>query len=226
MFKRIVTVCALLAMVACGDKDSPTGPSGQPPPTPQTNRSPAINSVQVSPTFGIADLTVFNLSSTASDPDGDALSYSWSLGGQTFAGANQQVIYYGGAGGPARATVTVTDGKGGSTSGNVDFVVGSMRGNWLVTGGPTEIVGMALTLSQSSAGIVTGTFNMPLFGNGNTDPAEPGVINAQGQLRMRVKIGSFTDFTMSGTMDTTGVRITGDVRGSGFTGQPFVMVKQ
>lgn len=224
MFKRAIVACAVVAAAACGNKEAPTGPTG--PNQPGTgNRNPVINSVQVSPTFGISDLTVFNLTATASDPDGDVLTYTWSATGQTFAGASQQ-LQFTGSGGSIRATVNVNDGRGGTASGNVDLVLGSMRGTWVVTNGPAEVLGMTLSLNQNSAGIVTGTFNMPFFGNGNTDPAEPGRITSAGLLTMRVKIGSFTDFNMIGTMDNTGVRVTGELRGSGFTGQPFLMVKQ
>jgi len=42
---------------------------------------------------------------------------------------------------------------------------------------------------------------------------------------MRVKVGPFTDFNMTGTMDPTGRQVSGSLQGSGFTGQPFTMVK-
>ena len=67
---------------------------------------------------------------------------------------------------------------------------------------------------------------LPGIGNGNTDPAQPGQIKADGSMTMRIKIGAFTDFTITGTMDSTGRRISGSVAGSGFTGQPIVLTKQ
>jgi hypothetical protein len=73
---------------------------------------------------------------------------------------------------------------------------------------------------------VTGTFSLPGIGNGNTDPAQPGRITGAAVLTMRVKIGAFTDFNMSGTMDSTGRTVSGSLQGSGFTGQPFTMTKQ
>lgn len=224
MFRRLIPVFAIAAAVACGnDNGSPGGPTG-PTPQQQTNRNPAVNGVQVTPAFGIADLTVFNFSSTASDPDGDALTYSWNIAGSTFPGSNVQLLF-GGSGGNTRGTVTVSDGKGGTASGSVDFIIGSMRGTWTIVGGPDVLLGTVFTLNQNPAGIVTGTFEIPAIGPGNTDPAEPGRITAAGELTMRVKVGIFTDFTMTGTMDTTGTMITGSLRGSGFTGQPFVMLK-
>jgi hypothetical protein len=43
---------------------------------------------------------------------------------------------------------------------------------------------------------------------------------------MRVKLAPFTDFTMNGTMDSTGRRVNGNLQGSGFTGESFTMTKQ
>jgi len=40
-----------------------------------------------------------------------------------------------------------------------------------------------------------------------------------------VKIGPFTDFNMNGTMDASGRIVSGNLQGSGFTGQPFTMQK-
>ena len=59
-----------------------------------------------------------------------------------------------------------------------------------------------------------------------TDPAQPGTINGNGGIVIRLKVGAFTDFTMTGTMDSSGQRITGALNGSGFSGTPFTMTKQ
>lgn len=99
-----------------------------------------------------------------------------------------------------------------------------MSGNWLVTTG--LLVGASFALTQTTTGIVTGSFILPGIGNGNTDPAQPGTISSTGAVSMRIKVGAFTDFTMSGTMDTTGRSVSGTLQGSGFTGQPFTITKQ
>lgn len=221
MLKRLVSVCVVLLVAGCGKDGSPTGPTNSNPPPP-SNGSPVIGAVQVAPTFGIADLTVFNFSATATDPNSDPLTYSWSIAGGTFPGSSGQLLFPS-PGGNGRATVTVTDGKGGSATGSVNFIVGSMQGTWTIVGG--ELDGGSFVLTQNPAGIVLGTYNDPIYGTGSIDPAEPGSITAAAFLTMRVKIDRFTDFTMTGTMDTTGLMITGNIRGSGFTGQPFVMVK-
>ena len=222
---------ALLAVVAicvaaCGDggggNSNPTGPSTPPP---AQNRAPTITSATVNPTFGIADLQVFNFTAVGNDQDGDALTYSWTILGSQFSGATPQV-QISGPGGSVTATVTVSDGRGATASANVNFVVGSMAGTWRVTSG--LLTNMSLDLRQSSSGIVSGSWNQPGVGGGVTDPAQPGIINAAGQvtLRMKVTTGRFNDFNMIGTMDTTGRLVTGNLQGSGFTGQPFVLQKQ
>ncbi|HQX80801.1 MAG TPA: hypothetical protein PKW63_03545 [Vicinamibacterales bacterium] len=219
MFKHLVSCSLLIVLVACkssgGDGGTPTTPT-------PTNRAPVIASVTVNPTFGIADLQVFNFVATASDPDGDPVSYNWDLAGNARTGSTAQVVFVS-PGGNGRGTVTVSDGRGLTASSGVDFIVGSAAGNWTVTVG--QLAGSTFSLAQNTSGFVTGTFFLPGIGSGNTDPAQPGQILVNGNLTMRVKIGAFTDFTMTGTMATTGRSISGTLQGSGFTGQPFTMTK-
>jgi PKD domain len=221
-------VLLVLCMVGCGGGgggSSNTTPTTPTTPTPQVNRSPVIASVTVTPSFGVADLVTFNFAAIASDPDGDSLTYAWNLAGNSRSGANASIIFAS-PGGNGQGTVTVTDGKGGSANSSVNFVVGSMTGRWVMTTAPAPLPNSSYQLTQGSTGLVTGSFTLPGIGNGNTDPAQPGQINAAGALTMRVKIGAFTDFTINGTMDSTGTRISGSVTGSGFTGQPIVLTKQ
>lgn len=209
-----------LAVVAAACSSSPNDPRVEPPIN--QNVAPVIGSISVTPTFGIADLQTFTFVATASDPNGDALTYNWNLAGNPRGGSSVQVIFVS-PGGAGRGTVTVSDPAGLTATAFVDFIVGSAAGNWTVTSGP--LVGATFALAQSPTGIVTGTFLLPGIGAGNTDPAQPGQIVANGTLTMRVKVGAFTDFTMTGTMATTGLAITGTLQGSGFTGQPFTMTK-
>ncbi len=223
MLRRVSILGFIIAASSCGGSGGGSTPTPTTPTPVQQNRNPVIASTTVTPTFGIADLQSFSFNAIASDPDGDALTYSWNAAGNTASGATPPPIIFTSPGGDGQATVTVTDGKGGTASSSVNFTVGSMSGSWRVDTG--ILVGTTFQLTQRGA-IVTGSFTIPSIGNGNTDPAQPGQINAAGTLAMRVKIGAFTDFTMNGTMDTSGRRITGGLQGSGFTGQPFSMVKQ
>ena len=182
-----------------------------------------ISNVTVTPTFGIASLSTFNFTAFASDPDGDSVTYAWDLAGNASNGASQSVIFSNGFSGAG--TVVVSDGKGGSATSLVNFTVGSMTGSWVMTTGPGVLAGSRYQFTQNG-GIFSGTFTIPAIGDGRTDPAQPGSINAAAQVAMRGKIGIFIDFNLVGAMDTTGQRITGGVQGSGFTGQPFVLTKQ
>lgn len=173
------------------------------------------------PSFGMMGFTQFSFSATATDPDNDPLTYAWDVAGNAFSGTSGNITFSSGGSGTAR--VTVTDSKGLTATDTRTFIVGSMTGAWTVISG--QLTGSSFNLTQNTAGIVTGTFNLPGLGNGNTDPAQPGRIDGNGNLTMRVKIGAFTDFNMAGALDNTGRRVSGTLHGSGFTGQPFVMTK-
>ncbi len=220
----IALVCSALAVASCGGSSStPTAPTQPNTPTApaQQNRAPVIGSMSLTPAFGMMGFTQYSFSATATDPDGDALTYAWDVAGNPFSGTSGSIIFSSGGTGTAR--VTVTDGRGGSATDTRSFTVGAMTGTWTVVSG--QLAGSTFTLTQNTAGIVTGTFNLPGFGNGQTDPAQPGRIDGNGNLTMRVKIGAFTDFNMVGAMDNTGRRVSGTLHGSGFTGQPFAMTK-
>lgn len=223
----IIVIAVSFVVAACGGSTSstpttPTTPTAPTTPTTPANRAPVINSLNFAPTFGIAGQTTYEFNASASDPDGDTISYAWDVAGNAFTGTSGTIIFSSGGNGTAR--VTVSDSKGSTATDTRTFVVGTMTGNWLVTTGP--LVGASFTLSQSSTGLVTGSFSLPGIGSGNTDPAQPGRITASAGLTMRVKVAPFTDFNMSGTMTSTGRSVSGSLQGSGFTGQPFTMAKQ
>jgi hypothetical protein len=223
-------VCLFAAgFVGCGGESgsSPTSPTPA-----QTNRSPVINSMDVSPSFGVAQLTSFAFSASASDPDGDSVTYAWDLAGSAYSGTSGSMTFSSGAEG---ARLTVSDGKGGSTSETRAFVVASPAGSWNGSVDLSSCLGyskvMTATLSQSLT-VVTGTVGLPAGlcsfqpGTAVTDPAEPGKIDANGNVTIRIKIPPYTDVTFKGTIDSTGRRMTGGLYGSGHTGTPVVLTKQ
>jgi len=224
--KLAATIFSILFLSACGGgggstPTSPTTPTTPTPPTAPTNRAPTINSMNFAPAFGIAQLTQFSFNASASDPDGDGVTYSWDVGGNGFTGSSGTITFSGGGNGVA--TLTVSDGKGGTVSDTRTFVVGSATGTW--SGSGVQLGSFTMVLTQSGAA-VTGTYNDALFGAGRIDPAQPGAINGAGRIEMRMKQGNFTDFTFRGDMDQSGRRITGQIYGSGFNGQAFTMTKQ
>jgi len=224
----IAVLCAL-ALAGCGGGNSTPSPSPTPNPTPSTNHDPAITSKSVSPGFGISQITSFATQAVATDSDGDAVTYEWDFGdGAKLAGAAVGHVYQGD--GPMTVTLTVTDPKGATASDTTSIVVGGMTGTWLVD--IPSFVRLQLDLQQKGT-VVTGTFvqledgpSTPKGTSGKTDPAEPGKIDANGNVEIRLKVGRFLDFYIRGTMDSTGRKITGGLFGSGFGGNEFTATKQ
>jgi hypothetical protein len=180
-----------------------------------------INSISVNPTFGIAQITAFSFSGTASDPDGDQVSYSWDIAGNAFTTSSATITFS--SGGNGLVTLTVSDGKGGTASDSRTFIVGTMAGNWT---GFLNGVPITVSLTQPAAGIIAGTWSQTA-GSGVLDPATVNKIDASGNVTMRFKVsqGRFNDFTITGTLDQTGVRFIGVANGSGFSGSPVVLTK-
>ncbi len=215
----VVCLCSVVAM-SCGGNGSPSSPSTPtPPPATQANRAPSITSLNFSPAFGIQSLTQFSFDAAASDPDGDAITYTWDVAGNPFSGTNGTITFATGGSGTAR--VTVTDSKGMSSTDTRTFIVGSGTGTWNGTWG-----GWIFTshLTQNGTAL-TGDYSDQL-GPGRLDTAVANTINANGNVKLRYKQAIFSDFTFTGTMDQTGRRITGVVNGSGAVNEPFTMSKQ
>ena len=224
-FKAAAILGGLVISCACGENQaSPTGPTVTPAPTPQANRAPVVTSVLATPTFGIQDFGSFTFNASATDPDGDALAFTWNIAGNARTGATVQAGPFTN-GGTGQATVTVTDGKGGSSTGSVQFIVGTMTGTWHGAVSQTNSLPSFTMVLTQALGVFSGTIATPQ-GSGQVGPTGAiATITASGAVTMRIKVAPFTDFIMTGQMDGTGRVVTGTVSGSGFTGQPFVMTK-
>src|SRR4051794_26435056 len=86
-----------------------------------TNSSPVVSSATGTPTQGIAPLPV-SFTAAATDADSDPLTYSWAFGdGGTSTAQNPSHTYA--AAGTYNATVTVSDGKGGTATKTVPVTV-------------------------------------------------------------------------------------------------------
>lgn len=218
---RYITLVVLLVVVGCGD--SPTAPSTQPPPA--ANRAPSIGNATVTPPFGMADLQTFTLSASATDPDGDALVYTWDIEGSIATGAARSFTVPS-PGGTYAVRLRVEDGKGGSADQSLTFTAGSLSGTWTGTFGGFPL---RMVMSQQPGGTVTATWTVPGTNiAGDLDPAVSNRVEANGRARLRCKVrqgGGVDDFFLDGTLQTNGRTLTGAVTGSGFSGQPFTLTK-
>ena len=147
---RVVALGGLLSN--CGGGGGASTPTTPTTPTSQANRVPVINGLTFSPTFGVARLTQFQYGASASDPDGDTVTYAWSLAGNPSSNASGTIAFINGFEGSA--TLTVTDGKGGTVTDSRTFVVGSMDGTWV---GTFDRYPISMQLAQPLGGSVNGT---------------------------------------------------------------------
>ncbi len=219
--KTFLPILAAAALAACGGgggggTSTPTTPT---PPAPAANRNPSITAMNFSPAFGIASLTRFDYSASASDPDGDPVTFTWDVAGNAASGASGSITFAP-PGGSGTVRVTASDGKGGTATDTRQFTVGSANGTWRGTWGQWVFTS---NLTQNNT-TLTGDYSDQL-GPGRLDPAVANTIDANGNVRLRYKQAIFSDFTFTGTMDSTGRRITGVVNGSGASNTPFSMTK-
>jgi hypothetical protein len=114
----------------------------------------------------------------------------------------------------------VSDGKGGTTTDSRTFVCGSMTGTWA---GTFDVWHFTSALTQAGS-LITATYADEL-GVGKLDPAVNNTIDASGNVKLRYKQSVYSDFTFTGTMDSTGRKVTGVVNGSGYSNMPFTMIK-
>lgn len=184
----------------------------------------------VSPSTGVSGLSTFTASASATDANNDALTYSWAFGSATLTGANVSGTISGD--GAVTVRLTVTDGKGGSATDTRTVTIGTLTGTWDIVATYCANDPFNWTLTQSG-GNASGTLafprpwcNVTSGSTGNTDPAEPGTINAAGAVRIRIKVGIFIDAVFQGTLSSNGRSITGNMFNSGFTGQPFTATKR
>ncbi len=175
----------------------------------------------VDPPFGIQDKTRFSFSAGVTDPDGDPLTYSWSIDGRSFTGSTVAITFV--TGGALSASLTVSDGRGGSTNGSQAFVVGTLAGEWA---GTAEGLGnFTMTLTHTN-GEITGIYT-DLDGPSDVGPPDArGTIDASGNVELPTGQSQVRMFSLRGTMDATGRRISGGFFGAGFTGEIFTMNKQ
>ena len=94
---------------------------------PQLNQVPTISGLIADPAT-VAPGGASTITCTATDPDGDALTYAWTATGGTISGTGSAVSWIApGAEGTYTITVTVDDGKGGTATDDVTVVVSTVN---------------------------------------------------------------------------------------------------
>lgn len=123
MRKRVLAVAAALALGACGG-----GSSGSSPATP--SNSPPSGNFSASPNPALLAATVVSLSASATDPEGDAITYSWDFGdGATASGQNVTHVFT--REGTLSVVLTMRDSKGAQTTASNSVTVRSLTGHWV-----------------------------------------------------------------------------------------------
>jgi len=148
-FIALAVILAAVPLLACGGggappptptpTPAPTPPEPAPsPPTPGGNQSPIITSLTAEP--GKVDPGgTSTITCTATDPDGDNLSYTWSVTDGTFSGTEKIILWKApNADGEFVISVTVYDGKGGTAEKQRTIVAGTPQRTMILEPVPDE----------------------------------------------------------------------------------------
>jgi len=122
------------------------------------NTPPVIGSGPTAIPSTITDLQTSQMAVTATDDDGDPLTYAWSASGGTVSGAGASAVFT-----PPRVTstntytvsVTVRDGKGGAATGNTSVTVQPGNTPPEITSGPTATPPTITDLQTSQLTVAT-----------------------------------------------------------------------
>lgn len=121
------------------------------------NSNPIIQSIQVNPN-SVAANGVVTISVTAVDPDGDALTYAYVVTGGAISGVGPSVSWTApSTSGANQVTVTVSDGKGGTATGNGTLNV--QQSVTQITGSARFLAGTAGDLSNAKVSLYTNRDN-------------------------------------------------------------------
>lgn len=173
-----------LALTACGgDGSSPASPSGG------GNRPPTVT-IGVSSTAALVSVSSLTFSASASDPDGDSLTYQWDFGdGSSASGQTVRKTYD--RAGAYQATVRVTDSRGASGSSSTSITAKSLDGLW-----EDASQGYGVKMSQSGSTFTGRT----VFSIRNLTGSTKGSVNANLEVQYSTNYGFATD-SFSGRLD-------------------------
>jgi PEGA domain/PKD domain len=180
------------------------------------NHAPALGAVTAEPSTGLAAGSTIVFTASASDDDGDSLTYAWDFGdGGTASGMSATHVYN--TAGTFTATVRVGDGKT-NVSGTAAATIRSVSGTWRGT-----LEGSLETfVFTQSAGSVTGTLT-DAFGQGTVlgtvTPTPP-------RVRLTITQPPFSAFIYTADPNADVNTLTGFVNGLGFTNVVMTLTRQ
>jgi hypothetical protein len=238
----VSTVLVCVGGLGCKDSSTPSSPSTTATTATATapvNGAPVINSVNVTPDWGIAALQQHAFISDTSDPDDDTLTYRWedSTGALLSVAANFVHTFNNLAGTETKEiTLTVQDADGLSTSSSVTVTSISLTGTWA---GHVGMPGagsnpLMFFLTQVAGGLVTGTWDDSNHDGTLGPPGEPGTVSKEGEVRIRGKWNDSSpdfyferdDSTTGSMINSTGTTLTGEINGSGVSDYTMIFTKQ
>lgn len=151
--RKVLPGILLASQLACHDAMTTSTPAPQTSAAPSTtpaaaNGAPTARISDFQPrTTAVAGGTHVSFGATASDPDGDRLSYAWDFGdGTTGSGDALFHVFY--ASGTFDVKLTVSDGRGGSASDSVRVTARRIEGEWQLEN--AAHVQLTARLSQSN----------------------------------------------------------------------------
>ncbi|MBK8081418.1 MAG: PKD domain-containing protein [Saprospiraceae bacterium] len=163
-FIKFLAMLVLPMFVAsCNKDDTPS------------NKIPVISAIQVNPASTAAN-GVVNITVLAVDPDGDQLTYSYVVTGGAINGIGPNVSWTApSTPGAHSVTVTVSDGKGGTATGNGSLTV--QQAITQITGTARFLAGTAGDLSNAKVSMYTTRDNWV-----NNNPIKFGAVNGVGAV--------------------------------------------
>ncbi len=181
------------------------------------NDPPKVSGVTASPLTALQEATSVEFAATASDPDGDSLSYTWNFAdGSTGTGASVSHVFP--SAGTYTVSVEVSDGKD-KVTGTTSVTVKSMGGGWtgaIQSGGVSLPISM--NLSQNGSG-VGGTYAANYPGYGAVSGTVAGNVRAPANVTLTVSASKgttvFYPLIFNGTFGSTLDGVSGTVTENG-----------
>jgi len=160
-----------------------------------TNDPPPPPTISINPATGLQAVTSFAMTAQATDPDGDALTFSWDFGdGTTGSGPSVTKVYD--TAGNFTVSVTVSDSEESANSSSTANVR-SLSGTWSGNLGGAQTTFFTWNLTQTGTSI-TGNYSDPTNGSGSVT----GSVSAPNNISLVNSNPGFRPGNWRGTLDS------------------------